>query len=73
MKICVILVFEQCAGGWFDGLTEETLTERDILGYRAGRGLSHEASFGLQDGDIIDSSICIGPGIPSRTALAVVR
>jgi hypothetical protein len=59
MKGCDILVFEQCTVGRFDWLTEKTLAERNILWHRAGGGPSHEAAFGLQDGDIIDGSICI--------------
>ncbi|KAJ5267226.1 hypothetical protein N7478_010034 [Penicillium angulare] len=56
MESVNILVIEQGALGSCDRLTEKTLTERDVVGRRAGWGRLHEATLGLQYGHIVHSS-----------------
>ncbi|KAJ5267808.1 hypothetical protein N7478_010616 [Penicillium angulare] len=56
MESVNILVIEQGALGSGDRLTEKTLTERDVVGHRAGWGRLHEATLGLQYGHIVHSS-----------------
>jgi hypothetical protein len=59
MEICEVQVVEKCTGRRLDRLSEKALTKRNIVGYRAGGGRSHEAALGFQNSDIVDGSVCI--------------